>query len=158
MTPPDGEQFAQPSPSPSPSKSTDLQTVLDGEAGFSEWGNEVSSDLDDAFQRDFSGRPFFREHSATIASDCRESVCRVDLRMAELDPSMPDDERAALVLQAERELLALAGRAGIGRVSTVFNTEAEPPSVALLIQKRESAGGDAISSARPYPSSLPLKR
>jgi hypothetical protein len=142
----------------SPQATMDLESLLDGEAEFSEWGNRVASNLVDAYQHHFSDRPFFLEHGATIASDCRQSVCRMELRMSELNASMADDERALIVAQAERELLALAGYAGdVGRVSTVFDMDSEPPSVALLMQQREVPGGDAMISQSPKRLGLKLE-
>ena len=99
------------------------------EVGQSEWGELVAETMDLVFTE----APFFSENGGRLTVDCRQSSCKADWYVPNIDDLGETDYYRVLSL-AEYELLALAANstAETGRLQTVSRIESEQPHISVF--------------------------
>jgi hypothetical protein len=111
----------------------EVVTRHESEWGQSEWGAASAK----AITRAFVAQPFFNRHGGDLVADCRQTTCKVEWSLPDLD-GMPTEAREEMLALAHYELLALAARHGreVGQLSVKWGLGRELPQIAVVFARR----------------------
>lgn len=103
------------------------------EVGQSAWGEVVAETMDLAFTE----APFFSENGGRLTVDCRQSSCKADWYVPNID-DLGETDYYRMMSLAEYELLALAANATTetGRLQTVSRVDSKQPHISVLFERK----------------------
>lgn len=127
------------------------ETILSsfsGQRGSSRWGEAASESITQAYMSEFPRGDFFMNYGGSVSADCRETVCRVDLKLDQSVAQLDGYELAQAIQFGELELMGLARHvSGVGTMTTSVQGDAEHPTISLYFDSKalDSQSNDAAS-------------
>lgn len=125
-----------------------ILSSFSGQRGSSRWGEAASESITQAYMAEFPRGDFFMNYGGSVSADCRETVCRVDLKLDQSVARLDGHELAQAIQLGELELMGLARHArGVGTMTTSVQVDAERPTISLYFDSKalDSQSNDAAS-------------
>lgn len=125
-----------------------ILSSFSGQRGSSRWGEAASESITQAYMSEFPRGDFFMNYGGSVSADCRETVCRVDLKLDQSVAQLDGYELAQAIQFGELELMGLARHvSGVGTMTTSVQGDAEHPTISLYFDSKalDSQSNDAAS-------------
>lgn len=125
-----------------------ILSSFSGQRGSSRWGEAASESITQAYMSEFPRGDFFLNYGGSVSADCRETVCRVDLKLDQSVAQLDGYELAQALQFGELELMGLARHVrGVGTMTTSVQGTPERPIISLYFDGKtlDSQPNDAAS-------------